>query len=379
MATYYVDGTKADDTGDGLSEANAKKTVAAGIALMTTAGDKLYIKISATYLQTTTINVTVPGAANTGFFDVEGYLTTPGDEGAGSYVDMTCATNSIAFWSLNDAEFWRFKGLKLTHSAATRGHGFNGVTNATSQMWIENCIIDSCLIGLAGLITPNVINTEIKNSVLDAATCTNVRYYGCDIHDNGGDGYDSVGGSTATVWALNTIFDSNGGKGINQDSTNSTVQMILDHCIFVDNVSDGLFVGDPTVPIASYISNCIFAYNGNPSAGYGQNHAEAAPEVNARMFLNRNNAYLSNTSGARNNVGAGIGDVTLTVDPFVDRTNRDFRLNNTAGGGAACRAAGFPALRSGGTTTAYPDIGLQHQDSGSGGAGPVIGPGRLIR
>lgn len=38
---YYTDSSKADDTGDGLSAANAKKTLAAGQALCTVAGDEL--------------------------------------------------------------------------------------------------------------------------------------------------------------------------------------------------------------------------------------------------------------------------------------------------------------------------------------------------
>jgi len=49
--------------------------------------------------------------------------------------------------------------------------------------------------------------------------------------------------------------------------------------------------------------------------------------------------------------------VTLTADPFTSST--DMTLNNTSGGGALVRAAGYPAYLDGGA--------WQHQDSGGGG------------
>jgi hypothetical protein len=55
--------------------------------------------------------------------------------------------------------------------------------------------------------------------------------------------------------------------------------------------------------------------------------------------------------------------IALTADPFVNAASRDFSLNNTAGGGALCRAAGMLGAFFGGTTTGYRDIGaVQHAD-----------------
>ena len=77
---------------------------------------------------------------------------------------------------------------------------------------------------------------------------------------------------------------------------------------------------------------------------------------------------LLETSGS---VGPGI----LTGDPFVDAANGNFQLNNTAGAGAACRAAGFPGTVPGLSAVGYADIGVyQHQDpAGGGGLARIIG------
>lgn len=61
--------------------------------------------------------------------------------------------------------------------------------------------------------------------------------------------------------------------------------------------------------------------------------------------------------------------VNLTGDPFINAGSADFSLDNTTSEGAACRAAGFPGVFYGPSTTGYLDIGaVQHQDSG-GAAG----------
>lgn len=77
---------------------------------------------------------------------------------------------------------------------------------------------------------------------------------------------------------------------------------------------------------------------------------------------------IGNCTSGRLDLSASIGQslteidgIALTGDPFVDAANKDFRLNNTAGAGAACRAAGLGWLQ-------YLDLGaVQHQDSGGGG------------
>lgn len=88
-----------------------------------------------------------------------------------------------------------------------------------------------------------------------------------------------------------------------------------------------------------------------------------------------NNAMGALTSGRIDTTGLGtiieeVNAITLTADPFTNAASEDFTLNNTAGGGASCRAA---SLLFGG----FADVGaVQHEDAGGGGGGggPFHGP-----
>lgn len=130
--------------------------------------------------------------------------------------------------------------------------------------------------------------------------------------------------------------------------------------------------------LTTTIKGNILSSNG----GYGIIGANAA--VPADPFWD-GNAFYSNTSGARNNMddtGGAVAingvapytnvlDVILTANPFTNSASGDFTLNNTPGGGAACRAAGTPGAMPGVSQVGYLDMGcFQHQDSG-GSTGPV--------
>lgn len=87
-----------------------------------------------------------------------------------------------------------------------------------------------------------------------------------------------------------------------------------------------------------------------------------------------NNAMGALTSGRIDTSGLGsiieeINAITLTADPFTNAASEDFTLNNTAGGGALCRAA---SLLFGG----FADVGaVQHEDAAGGGGGLLTHPG----
>lgn len=106
------------------------------------------------------------------------------------------------------------------------------------------------------------------------------------------------------------------------------------------------------------MQNCVSVGNGR----YGFNLSGGG------LYTFLNNAHYNNTSGGVNgSSNINIGTITLTADPFTNAAGGDLSLNNTAGGGAALRALGFPALFPAGLTANYLDIGAaQHQDSGGG-------------
>jgi hypothetical protein len=104
------------------------------------------------------------------------------------------------------------------------------------------------------------------------------------------------------------------------------------------------------------------------------------------------NAYYSNTSGNRNNLDdtsttpvngsapyTNVYDITATTTPaltslpFVNVGSLDFRLNNTAGGGASLRGNAPGNTLPGLSTTGYRDFGaIQHQDAVASGSGQFI-------
>lgn len=137
-----------------------------------------------------------------------------------------------------------------------------------------------------------------------------------------------------------------------------------------------------TGPLCCY--SCT-AYGNGGNGFYSQ--AEAAFYVNCLSVGNTGNGFLNSLyqgqlvshCAAYNNVAGNFSFssgpteslITLTGDPFTNAASGDFSLNNTAGAGAACRAAGIPGAFPGGTTTGYQDVGAV-QSSGSGGGGNTI-------
>jgi len=181
----------------------------------------------------------------------------------------------------------------------------------------------------------------------------------CVSHDNTGSNSSGfVITPTVPVTLIGCIADTNGQHGF---SGTGIGPVVLQNCIASANTSDGARHADATC--AWDVENCIFSTNG----GYGfTSTANAGDEL-------VNNAFRSNTSGQTNNTNADLvtGSVTLTGDPFTDAANGDFTLNNTSGAGASCRGAGIgtytQTASSYAGTVGYPDIGIQHQETGGGG------------
>jgi hypothetical protein len=160
----------------------------------------------------------------------------------------------------------------------------------------------------------------------------------CLIANNSGATSDGVQIGTDSVLVTGNTIHNNGRHGINLTSANQTV-MEWRNNILSNNGGFGIADTGGTLAAAA-------EYDGN--------------------------AYFSNTSGARSNIDSTTGifgvapytnvrDVTLSVSPYVGGTTgttANFALNNTAGGGAACRKAGSPGTWPGNTgTTGFLDMG----------------------
>lgn len=139
--------------------------------------------------------------------------------------------------------------------------------------------------------------------------------------------------------ATNCIASNNSSDGFNGSDSMAM------GCSSFGNTGDGFSAGagNPCV-----FDNCI-SY-GNTGKGY-----------NNAALLSLINCAAGSNSGGYTNVTPllDIDPITLTADPFTNAAGGDFSLNNTAGGGALCRAAGISPVGQ----TGFPDIGaVQHED-----------------
>jgi hypothetical protein len=223
----------------------------------------------------------------------------------------------------------------------------------------------------------NLTSENTTNSALRLAG--NVNHYLFNVVlRNAGNGAGSIPGIT-TVGTQQLYFDyvtvsGSSSHGFHFTQTTAVFRVKCSFCVSEGNTGDGVRF-DSTTGVPTFWWNDNIAYG---NGGYGVNFTTVTsylPDV--ITFINRNNAYGSNTSGARNNLTAGTGDVTLTAAPFTaGGSGKDWDLNSTAGGGAALKGVGFPGAvgATGSTsTTGFPDIGVsQHPDAG--GATTILIP-----
>lgn len=160
--------------------------------------------------------------------------------------------------------------------------------------------------------------------------------YGCLSYNNNCDGFSGFTGG-GTVGA-NCVAYGNGGAGFNAQNG------------------------------AAVLTNCI-AEN-NTTYGY---------RVNAGAITMIDCASFNNTIGRFQNAGSGkqwtdLNPITGSGSFFTNAAGSDFTLNNTAGAGALCRAAGFPSSFPVPAMSNFLDVGsLQHQDTGGGGTTIISG------
>ena len=248
---------------------------------------------------------------------------------------LSTATNS-KYCIYNTGAYCYFVNCTMTASAASAV----GFYSSGGDCFVLNCISQNC--GGYGyrLSTHNVA-------------------IGCQSLHNGG--YGMYFASSGIVVA-HCILHGNADDNI---YTTGCPSLVINNVLDGSTGGSGFRTADPTNGTPLLFGNVITDNN-----QYGiECSAAAACEEDY-------NALRGNGVAARLNVvTAGAHDVTLTADPYV-AAGTNFALNATAGGGAACRAAGFPGTLAGGVNIGYTDIGaLQHEDAGAGGGAVRIGVG----
>ena len=180
MATYYVSDQNGSDANAGTSAGAAKKTVAAGLALMSAAGDILYIG-PGVYYHTTTNSINGDGTIDNpkkiiGDTQAE-YLTsdTPGEV---ILTAMDSATlipvRNFSGLSFIGDDYWHIKNLTFVGYTGTTGRGI--FCSTSYGVFIENCHFSNCSFAIQ--------NSSFTTHDVTAYNCSSIGgrfgFYGCN-------------------------------------------------------------------------------------------------------------------------------------------------------------------------------------------------------
>jgi hypothetical protein len=285
-----------------------------------------------------------------------GYSAAHGDNLSGTII--TTATNSINLINVTGGtvNFW-FHNIAMSSTASTQGEGIVSLSSS--------------------------LNLAVSN---------------CTLTGFGGYGIDGFNNGTASAYLLNTAILGTHGTGLRVNATTLIIQdsvvsgsagfnlqmaggtSVISRSLIVGSGRDGIvafgIAGVLTIVDSTIANNAEAGVNlGNdiqwaaiPFSFVSQNNIiygngtfgiraiiPATPSV-ADSYT-RNNAYGSNPSGNLSGLPSGVGDVTLTANPFTNSGAGDYSLNSTAGGGALLKGTGYPGLFPNGTTTGHLDIG----------------------
>jgi len=348
MATYYVTTSGSDSnagTTEGTAFASPGKACATAVG-----GDFIYVK-SGTYTLTSTTN-----NANGGRFTIaigvrmEGYNSTIGDLGtapvisAGSLTAFTMCTLNASY-NVRPAQLVNIEFDGQSNSAIVGVNNAASYTRLVNRVLVRNCTTgfsgnfqDSCLLNCAAISCGTGILSQHAAIGCIARSCSSYGFDGCKNQ-------------------INCVAVNNGNTGFRSAGIIGTATI---NCTSHGNTNYGF---DLNYDIG-IIGNCIATSNTLHGYSLGTSSPDGMP--------NFNNANWNNTSGANRFTSAvEIGKIDLSANPYTDSTNLDFTLNNTAGGGALLRAAGFPGAILGGNT-GFIDVGAYQVASGGGGGGLIL-------
>ena len=287
---------------------------------------------------------------------IQGYSVTRGDGGRPT---ITATAGCTTVLSHAEGGVWSFVDL-IVDCADIANIGIannnNYSANVTrckvtrfAQYGIDAFVADRCEVsnGKAGSTAGLRVLRNARNNYVHDNPCTGIYGLGAApvignvVCNNTGATSDGIYfNSYGANQACNNICFGNGRDGIRFDSY-AMCDLCYDN-ILVNNVGNGIRL----------------------------------PPYGTRTDQFDNNAFYGN--GARTD-RAGSVDIVLTANPFVNSAAADFRLNTTAGGGAACRAAGvavatyayLPALGAIPDVPVYPAAGEVWENAACTEFGPT--------
>lgn len=286
---------------------------------------------------------------------VEGYTTTPGDGGFAVLDGSDATAGNRTVLSVTTAGVV-FRNIKITGQQGT-GNGLSVSSQHHStfeHLWVTNPVAGSTK-DLFATSTANLYIGCRANGGLGSGgsgfTPTQVSVYlGCIAHDNALRGFNVVASLNASI--ILCIADTNADSGV---LATSVSRVIAINSVFYGSGADGFRMNDNALTTGHIAINCIFDTN----TGYGINRQGVTASF--PMAYESYNNFNANTTAARNNVADTTANDATPKDfagaCLTDPANQDFSVNTNA------KAKGFPgAFQVGGT--GYLDVGpMQREES----------------
>jgi len=290
-----------------------------------------------------------------------GYNTTHGDAPTGSNRPTITATGSVTTMFLF-AQGWETMYI-IFDCGTTVADSVFGIT----QSWnvFKFCKLMNFKLYSISLQNQYIwlMDCEITGgtSAASYAVYSNGNNYiaNCWIHDNACTGIECGPSGGFLTFVHNCVISNN--TGASSDGIRTAYSNAIINNTIYGNGRDGIRNSDGY--IMRQTLNNILAGN----AGYGMRFTTDSSSLGALLEIDYN-AYWNNTTGAITGITQGVHSVTLSVDPFTNKAGNDFTLNNTAGGGAACKGAGYSPSFPGGVMTSVVDIGALQAAAGAAAA-----------
>lgn len=333
---------------------------------LATSNNISWVKATGTISTTTGITINYSSSlGSNGTTQISGYTSTRGDNGQVTVLQSSGTSTLINITS--SVAGLTFRNFVLNcNSTASFGLNIQNSANRAENILAENCgAADAIIFNNGNNACIRCTVTGFTGSVaafrMDQSNGPNYCIY-CVATGNTATGFFGSMVCIRCIAGNNTGASSDGfqtgGSGVS-----GSVIWICESCVAYKNGRDGFNFNAQTV-VASLHNSVAF---GNSSFGIA-----ATNLVPLGGYSLNWNAYGSNTSGDLSSVSAGANDVPLTVDPFVNGASNNFAPNNTSGGGAALKAAGFPGVLSTGGT-GFLDIGTLQSAAGGGQVGyPIV-------
>ena len=319
-------------------------------AFVNAAGDAPRVNVkynAAAYAETVLVDNAGTGAIPITY---EGYETTAGDGCPNGNLPIINSTGivCVATFGVSNKNYIHVSNIDLRtttdgdtglqYNTSHYGRVFNVKAQATGANSYGITLSSSFVIA---------VNCQAIGAALDGFYVSNSSVFNCRATGCGRYGFYLHQGAYCVARGL--IADNNGGDNIHINSD----WMLVEACVCYGSAEgSGIRLNDPTDESPMLMNNILY---GNNQFGI---EADTAYHEVADW-----NAFGANGT-ARSNIDAGIHDVVLTADPFVNAAGGNFALNNAAGGGALCLAAGFPGTLVDAVNIGRADIGaLQHRSA----------------